>query len=187
MEDLRVDELRDVVHHVEVPDWEWPTLEMFAEWFVENRFPMKLPELDHQQMFSTDSSVSFIWFRYGRYQAEMYMFHPHQKVPRHSHPMEQIFIPLSGHMRTYSQVSGGTEGAWRPKHSGRLVSKKLPANYWHNLKTTERGCMMFVLQRYPDGMRPTSASVDYDGEVTGEIQRKQKIALGRASETPLPK
>lgn len=185
MESLKVDELREVVKPAELPDFIWPDLEHFAEWFCANSFPMMLPELDHQRMFSTDSSASFVWFRHENYQAEMYMFHPHQKVPRHSHPMEQIFIPLSGHMRTYSQVSGGTEGAWRPKHSGKLISKKLPANYWHNLKTTERGCMMFVLQRYPDGMRPCSAAVDYNGGVTGDVQRRQKEAMGRAPETPL--
>lgn len=184
---LQVKELRRVVPEPALPDFEWPDLEHFAEWFCASGFPMLLPELDHQRMFATDSSSSFVWFRHGRYQAELYMFHPHQKVPKHSHPMEQIFIPLSGHMRTYTEISGGTEGCWRPKHSGRLISKKLPSNYWHRLKTTERGCLMFVLQRYPEGYPMVSAAVDYDGEVTGEVQRRQKAALGRQSETPLAK
>jgi hypothetical protein len=181
---LKSDQLKPIVPTAEPPAEGWPTLEAFAEWFCAMGFPMQLPQLDHQRIFCTDSSKSFVWFRHGCYQAEMYMFHPNQNVPRHSHPMEQVFIPLAGHCRTYTQVSGGTEGCWRPKHSGKIISKKLPANYWHKLKTTERGLAAFVLQKFPEGYPMVSAAVDYDGAVTGDEQRRQKELLGRPAETP---
>jgi quercetin dioxygenase-like cupin family protein len=164
---------------VSVPE-DWPNIEAFTQWFVDHGYPMMPPE--DQQMFSTDSTSSFIVFRHKQYQAELYMFFPGQRVPKHTHPMDQVFIPLAGHMRTYSEIGGGV---YRPRHAGKAISPTLPRNSWHGLKTTERGCLMYVLQRYPEGIRPCSASVDYDGEVTGDVQRKQKEKLGRPPETPL--
>ena len=62
----------------------WETLEEFVDWYKAEGFPMRPPF--EEKVYNTDISMSYVLYREGRYQAELYLVKPNTESPEHSHP-----------------------------------------------------------------------------------------------------
>jgi hypothetical protein len=91
----------------------WASVEEFAEWWFKNGMPMKFQE--GSEVFLSDDATSIALFRQGRFQVELYLIHPHPKVPVHEHPdVEVIKVRLGAGKYPYMSNTlrnGGSHGA----------------------------------------------------------------------------
>lgn len=145
----------------------WSTIEDFAEWYRDNGCPIRLPE--DARIFETDSTLSMIVFRQGDFQAEMYMIRPNVEVPKHSHPMKQIILWVGGWMQAFWEGADSKKnGPLSTVHSG-FISPRLDENKWHSFVTTEKGSLLFVLEKWDSNEQKSSATIAYSGEPLGPM------------------
>ena len=145
----------------------WNTLTDFTNWYIENKYPILVP--DNVQVFPTDVSYSVCVFRRDVYQVEMYIAKPEFMSSKHSHPFEQQIIFLGGDM-------------WGNRQNGKLqhlsdkdknnVGVILPANQWHQVGSGSQGFVFFNCQKWPSVEMMTSAVVEYNGEALGEAHKR---------------
>lgn len=164
----------------------WENLEQFALWYKRNNFPLRPPA--NGKTYATEQTFSWVMFRQGRYQAEMYFAKPNTISTKHSHPFEQIIIFLGGKMAG----SRGTENSWAilgdpetlpSDYNMDLVGsdfgklgKKLAPGEWHLLEAFDSGFCFIVCQDWGD-INPSSAIIAYDGPAFGEEHRKLKESI----------
>jgi hypothetical protein len=149
-----------------IPDT-WHTLTEFTKWYVDNNYPIIVP--DNVQVFPTDVSYSVCVFRRDVYQVEMYIAKPEFMSSKHSHPFEQQIIFLGGDM-------------WGNRENGRLehlgdndknkVGHILPPNNWHQVGSGSQGFVFFNCQKWPSVKMMTSAVVEYGGESLGPLHKQ---------------
>ena len=149
-----------------IPDT-WNTLQEFTSWYVDNNYPILVP--DNVQVFPTDVSYSVCVFRHDVYQVELYIAKPEFMSSKHSHPFEQQIIFLGGDM-------------WGNRQNGKLehlgdsdknkVGNILPPNHWHQVGSGMQGFVFFNCQKWPNKQLMTSAVVEYGGESLGPLHKQ---------------
>jgi hypothetical protein len=72
---------------LEIPDT-WDSVKAFADWWMSAGMPMIYPK--NPEVFLSDDATAVSIFRHGRFQVEMYLIHPHPKVPDHEHPGVEV-------------------------------------------------------------------------------------------------
>lgn len=168
----------------------WENLEQFALWYKRNNFPIRPPA--DGRTYATEQTFSWVVFRQGRFQAEMYFAKPNTISTKHSHPFDQIIIFLGGKM----SGSRGTEG-WStlgdkdtlpegynmdlPGPDYGKIGRKLNSGEWHLLEAFDSGFCFIVCQDWGD-ISPSSAIVAYDGPAFGEEHKnlQESLNYGRA-------
>jgi hypothetical protein len=138
-----------------IPDT-WDNVIEFAEWYLENKMAIRI--LNNQEIFVTDISTSWIMFRHGRFQAEMYLLPKNLfDTPRHSHPnIDVATIAISN--------AGDND---RNKFWG--LPRALAAGDWHNNITNGRGALFITCEHWKDGVEMTSAAVNWNGKLCGPL------------------
>lgn len=155
----------------------WPSLKQFAEWYIDNNYPIRVPE--NATIYPTDVSYSCCVFRQDVYQVEIYLAKPNFKSSAHSHPFEQLIIFLGGHLSGASQANPIVGSLGSPinaqssktmphKDFGRVSNILTPGN-WHEITAHSQGFIFFNLQRWPDVKTMTSAVVEYNGDSLGVL------------------
>lgn len=148
----------------------WHTLEEFAEWYRDNGFPIRPPFED--PVYVTDISYSYVLYREGQYQAELYLVRPNTSSPDHSHPgVENIIMVWGGNVNTrqngklldYSQYyqQPNTDG------TNQLFGKcsdKLTDGETHALIAGDKGGAFLSLEKWPEGVKPNSVTINWRGD-----------------------
>lgn len=154
----------------------WENLEQFALWYKKNNMPFRPPIKN--KVYVSDQTYSFVLFRQGRYQAELYLVKPDTVSTPHSHPFSQMTIFLGGSVKGFrdgnaSLITYGDKKRVRsdanldePHIDFKRLSSKLEKDQFHELEVYNDGCAMIVLQDWGD-LEPTSAIIQYDGPTLG--------------------
>jgi len=148
----------------------WDSLEQFIDWYKLNNFPMRPPFDD--PVYVTDISYSYVLYREGCYQAEMYLVRPNTGSPEHSHPgVENIVMVLGGDIHTttngnYTDLSSMYD---EPAADGTnklfgVCGTKLTDENTHALHVGDKGGAFISFEKWPQGMTPTSVTINWKGE-----------------------
>lgn len=156
----------------------WNTVDEFAQWYEDHGFPMRPPQ--NNAIFRTNNASALVLYREGQFQAELYIADADQVSPEHSHPgVESIIMFLSGEGST--TVNGKEEVDPRPYFNkinadgtSLLFKQKVRINPIdsHGLICYDKGFAFFSIEKWPDGMTPTSVAAHWHGDTTGEIHDK---------------
>ena len=153
----------------------WNTVEEFAQWYEEQGFPIRPPQ--HNSIFRTNNASAVVLFREGQFQVEMYIGDANSVTPEHNHPeVESIIMYLSGEGSTTvnsKEVADPTPyfNMTNPDGTSVLFKQRLRVNPTdtHGLRTYNRGFAFFSIEKWPDGIQPTSVAAHWEGETTGSI------------------
>lgn len=148
----------------------WETLEEFAEWYKQNEFPIRPPF--GEPVYITDISYSFVLFRQGQYQAELYLVRSNIKSPEHSHPgIENIIMPWGGDLhKTENGVMHDLSDYYKePGPDGinklfGICGENLKGSMTHSIITGDRGGALLSLEKWPKGKKMTSVTIEWDGD-----------------------
>lgn len=78
----------------------WSGVEEFGNWWIRSGMPIMFPE--NAEVFLSDDATAICLFRKGQFQVELYLIHPHPKVPLHEHPdVEVIKVRLNSRKFPY--------------------------------------------------------------------------------------
>jgi hypothetical protein len=78
----------------------WKTVEEFAEWYKNNKHPLRPPTTD--PIYRTDFSYSVVIYRNGRFQVELFYLRPNCSVTTlHAPGIDQCIIFLNGQITVY--------------------------------------------------------------------------------------
>lgn len=150
---------------VQIPD-DWDTLEDFVDWYMSQRMPMMIPW--DAEVIRSDDAVAICVFRKGNYQVEFYIEYPDMYIRKHAHPrMEVIVMQLGGGGNFYKHRELGVANLWG------MAVKKLPENTVHGGESTmslHKGFITLAFQKWEDPNEMTSAAVQWNGEVQGDLQ-----------------
>lgn len=83
--------------NLEIPET-WENVKAFADWWMETGMPIIFPK--NPEVFMSDDATAVSIFRHGRFQVEMYLIHPHPKVPMHEHPGVEVIKMRLGNTKT---------------------------------------------------------------------------------------
>lgn len=149
----------------------WNTVEEFAQWYKAEGFPVRPPFED--PVYVTEISYSYVLFREGQYQAELYLVRPNTSSPAHSHPgVENIVMIWGGdvsleHNGVYTDSSpfntktkNGTSSLFG------VCGPKLTDKENHALFTGNKGGAFLSLEKWVD-RKPTSVTVNWAGNTIG--------------------
>lgn len=156
----------------------WNTLEEFAEWYKKEGFPIRPPFED--PIYVTDISYSYVLYREGQYQAELYLVRPNTSSPDHSHPgVENIIMVWGGDVsfkqnQTYHDLTKYYE---EPSENGTnklfgMCSDKLTDSQTHALFAGNKGGAFLSLEKWPEHIRPNSVTINWAGEPVDENHGK---------------
>lgn len=149
----------------------WATLEEFVSWYVKNRFPIRPPWQD--PVYVTDISMSYVLFRQGQYQVELYLVKPNTRSPEHSHPgVENVILCLGGdinfsHDNVFHDLSKYHTGPGKNGITSQLfgyAGKKLTPENTHALQVGNRGGAFLSIERWKDGAEVNSVTVNWSGD-----------------------
>lgn len=141
----------------------WQTVEEFADWYKLNNYPIKPPFED--PVYVTDISYSYVLFREGQFQVELYLVRPNTASPEHSHPgIENIVLLWGGDI-------GHTTNTISPAIFG-LTGPTIRDNATHALHAGNKGCAVLSIEKWADGKKPTSVSINWVGSPCGAIHDK---------------
>jgi hypothetical protein len=143
----------------------WQTVEEFASWYKNNGMPMRPPKED--QVYVTEISYSYVLYREGQYQAELYLVRPHTGSPDHSHPgVNNIIMLLGGDIGTKQNniinlIPSDVDifGFFGPT---------INSGDTHALHVGERGGAFLSLEKWDDGIKPTSVTIRWEGDTCGD-------------------
>jgi len=148
----------------------WETLEEFANWYKDNGFPIRPPFED--PVYITDISYSYVLYREGQYQAELYLVRPNTSSPDHSHPgIENIVMVWGGDVSTSQngKFTDLSEYYKEPSSNGTnklfgMQSEKLTDNGFHALFAGNKGGAFLSLEKWPKDKKMTSVTIEWDGD-----------------------
>jgi hypothetical protein len=148
------------------------TLEEFAAWYKTNEYPVRPPFEDC--VYVTDISYSYVLFRQGQFQAEIYLVKPNSGSPEHSHPLVENIILFWGGDATPSHngVPVSVGPFTRPAPDGTspafgVMGPKITDKHTHALHTGPKGAAFLSLEKWPEGVKPTSVVVNWKGAAVG--------------------
>lgn len=160
---------KEYFQHVKIPN-DWETIEDFADWYLTAKMPMMIPW--NAAVVCSDDATAMCLFRKGQYQVELYLVHPQQFVPHHEHPkVEVITMFLSGGETspTNENCAFGVGADWG------MMAPKLETGEAHGGITStidKSGFALLAFQKWPIGITPSSAAVQWRGETAGPKQEK---------------
>jgi hypothetical protein len=151
------------------------TVEEFAEWYMRKGFPIRPPFKD--PVYVTDISYSYVLYRAGQYQAELYLIKPNHDTPDHSHPgVESIIMIWGGDLNTridgqlveYPSTYNSQNMGDGTSNLFGACSKKLTDKETHAVITGPKGGALLSLEKWPNGIVPTSVTVRWQGNTLGK-------------------
>jgi hypothetical protein len=164
------------------------TLEEFAAWYKTNEYPMRPPFED--PIYVTDNSYSYVLFRQGCFQAELYLVKPNSGSPEHSHPgVENIILFLGGDpIPSYNGVDTPIKKVPYAAPNGTMygfgeMGPKITDDVTHALHTGAKGAAFLSLEKWPENVKPTSVVVNWKGLPLGDTHAPQIQALSNLVET----
>jgi len=150
----------------------WNNLKEFVVWYKAEGFPIRPPFED--PIYITDISYSYVLYREGQYQAELYLIKPNSETPDHSHPgIENVIMTWGGDLQINinnefkdltgfnSRASNGTSRLFG------FFGDTLTDEQTHAVITGAKGCALLSLEKWPEGVKPTSVTVRWAEKTVG--------------------
>lgn len=151
----------------------WSTLEEFVNWYKAEGFPIRPPFED--PIYITEMSYSFVLYREGQYQVELYLIKPDSESPDHKHPhVENIIMVWGGDANT--RVDGVLKEypAWLNDKAENgthklfgMTGEKLTDEQTHAVITGQKGAALLSLEKWADHIPPTSVTINWMGDPVG--------------------
>jgi len=156
----------------------WDTLEEFVEWYKDKGFPLRPPFED--AVYITEISYSYVLYREGCYQAELYLVSPNSSSPEHSHPgVENIIMMLGGDvsLSENGKFIDLSEYYKKPAADGTnklfgMCSSKLDDSGTHALFAKDKGGAFISFEKWPEGIKPNSVTINWRGDPVGSEHAK---------------
>ena len=151
----------------------WKDIDEFTNWYKENGYPLKPPASD--PIYETDHSLSAIVFREGRYQVELYLLAPNWETPNHGHPgIDYRIVFLNGTFggtKNSEYVNDSAEWADKANPDGTNILFGLSFDFgsddFHHVKVGQKGGLIAITQKWEEGLKMSSQSVQYIGDPIG--------------------
>lgn len=136
----------------------WQTVEEFAAWYKEAGYPIRPPI--GEKVYVTDISYSYVLYREGQFQVELYLVAPNTASPDHSHPgVENIVLVWGGDIgHTAASISTPPFGVQAPT---------IRDGDEHALHAGAKGCAVLSIEKWADELKPTSVSINWKGDPCG--------------------
>lgn len=136
----------------------WQTVEEFAKWYKDNGYPIKPPA--GEKVYVTDISYSYVLFREGQFQVELYLVKPDTFSPEHSHPgVENVVLIWGG------DIGDSASTITTPPFG---VQGPTIRNNTHELHAGANGCAVLSIEKWDEGLKPTSVSINWVGDTCGK-------------------
>ena len=163
------------------------TVQEFTNWWLKNK-PIRPPFIDG--IFYTDIAASVVLFREGPFQVELYISKPDSIAPYHSHTkVDSVLMYLTGNMVFgKNNIEPDFSEYQKPhdtiKDAHFLFGKfdYLKEGELHNLTTKEEGGCFFSFEKWHDRV-PNSVTVNWEGELTGELHKSRIKNANTTSKT----
>jgi len=147
----------------------WNTLEEFVEWYKAEGFPIRPPFED--SVYITDISYSYVLYREGQYQAELYLVRPNTSSPPHTHPgVENIVMLWGGDVNLEHDGEFIDSSPYNIKtESGTsqlfgVCGPKLTETSTHALFAGAKGGAFLSLEKWPADVTPNSVTINWKGD-----------------------
>ena len=141
----------------------WNTVEEFAAWYKQNKYPIRPPFED--PIYVTDISYSYVLFREGQFQVELYLVRPNTASPEHSHPgVDNIVLLWGGDI-------GSSADTIVPAMLG-IHGQIIKNGSTHALHAGKKGCAVLSIEKWAEGMKPSSVSINWVGDPCGDVHHK---------------
>lgn len=137
--------------YLDIPET-WETLEQFADWYMANKMPMRIPV--DSFVFANDNASAITIFRHKNFQVELYLGFPNTTNDTHFHPGMEVITVQVGRMNIGTVWGGYTE----PLLDGESHSLDFSSNL---------GCAFLTFEKWKPGKRLTSAMVNWKGKTAG--------------------
>ena len=144
----------------------WQTVEEFASWYKANNMPMRPPKDD--PVYVTEISMSYVLFRDGQFQAELYLVKPNTGSPQHSHPGIENIIMLMGGDITLEDKSGARLSPPKGMDIFGLLGSTIRNGETHALLCGDKGGAFLSLEKWEEGIKPTSVTIRWEGDTCGD-------------------
>lgn len=143
----------------------WKTVEEFAAWYKAEGMPIQPPKED--PIYVTEISYSYVLYRKGQYQAELYLVRPNTGSPDHSHPgVDNIILLFGGDIGV---KTNGTINMIPPDVDiFGLLGPTIVSGDTHALHVGDRGGAFLSLEKWDDNIKPTSVTIRWQGETCGD-------------------
>ena len=143
----------------------WQTVEEFAAWYKANGMPIRPPKED--PVYVTEISMSYVLFREGQFQAELYLVKPNTGSPDHSHPgINNIIMLLGGDIGV--KTNGVIDMVPSDIDIFGLLGQTINSGDTHGLHVGDRGGAFLSLEKWDDNIKPTSVTIRWVGETCGD-------------------
>ena len=162
----------------------WKTVEEFAYWYKDQRFPLRIPP--HEPVYKTDNSRSVVVYREGQFQAELYLVKPNTSSPEHSHPgVDSIIVPWggefdctrNGEFKDLSGIYSASTSEGTSQAFG-FITARLDDSHTHALHAYGKGAVFLSIEKWREELEPDSVTVRWDGAPVGE-EHKRAIRSAR--------
>ena len=157
----------------------WKNVKEFAEWYRDNKYPLRPPS--DGRVYVTDETFSYVLYREGQFQAELYLVKPGLLPPEHSHPtVDNIIMVLGGTIEC--SVNGQLMDAkpyWDQTNADGtsvmfgVLTGELTYPSTHSVGGGPNGSAMISFEHWPEGVKPTSISLDWEGNPVGNIHANE--------------
>jgi quercetin dioxygenase-like cupin family protein len=130
----------------------------FATWWTNTK---KLAPPVENNATSDSSYTGAVLYRDGQYQVELFTIKPHTKSTPHLHPnvdSYEIFVSGEIDFVINGQEYHCIEGVTVPGLT------RIYPNYWHTGTTSEKGGSFLSIQKWLNGVEPTSVTLDWADE-----------------------
>jgi hypothetical protein len=156
----------------------WNTVEEFAGWYEKSGYPIRPPQTN--AIFRTNNASALVLYREGQFQVELYIGDANSVTPEHSHPgVDSILVYLSGEGN--STVNSVVPlnlvpffNKINPDGTSMLFKQaiRVDPKDTHGLTTYNKGFAFYSIEKWQDGIEPTSVTIRWEGETTGDIHNK---------------
>jgi hypothetical protein len=138
------------------------TVDQFAQWWLQNR-PLAPPA---NAIIRVGIISGICLFRAGPFQVELFIGEPNATAPRHHHPnVDSVEVLLSGEVDFNTDRNELVGGRLRILPGERHVALAGPS-----------GVAFFSIQKWLNGVQPSTVTADWEGEPIDEGHR-EKLCL----------
>ena len=142
----------------------WASLEEFIEWYMNAKMPMIVPW--DAKVMRTDDATAISIFRHYPYQVELYLIHPNQTIPVHSHPDMEVITMVLGGGKLYKPGEYLNCG----KEWGKLTEKLVfPDEHGGKFTDSADGYVLLSFEKWLNNKNISSASVQWKGHTAGPV------------------
>lgn len=154
-------------------------LSHFLDWYRENPQRIYVP-LENSVHF-VEGVTGLTIYRHGEYQVQLFTTTPNTVIPSHVHPnVDSYEVALSG-MEFYLNDNECVLPMWFAQtklgdsniSSAHYKSVRVLPNCPHGAKASDKGGSFMSVQRWLNGVEPTSVGNDWHGDMMGEQHNEQ--------------